>query len=67
MSSKLTYSVLDPITPDEGIEALQTLAGGPLGPGRCRTAASGPGGRGNSRIPRARLLRANRGGVRRFG
>jgi phthiocerol/phenolphthiocerol synthesis type-I polyketide synthase D len=31
MSSKLTYSVLDPITPDEGIEALQTLVGGPLG------------------------------------
>ena len=39
MSSKLTYSVLDPITPDEGIEALQTLAGGPLarvGVGRLR-------------------------------
>src|SRR6201999_3175368 len=39
MSSKLTYSVLDPITPDEGIEALQTLVGGPLsrvGGGRLR-------------------------------
>ena len=39
MSSKLTYSVLDPITPDEGIEALQTLVGGPLnrvGVGRLR-------------------------------
>jgi phthiocerol/phenolphthiocerol synthesis type-I polyketide synthase D len=39
MSSKLTYSVLDPITPDEGIEALQNLVGGPLnrvGVGRLR-------------------------------
>jgi phthiocerol/phenolphthiocerol synthesis type-I polyketide synthase D len=39
MSSKLTYSVLDPITPDEGIEALQALVGGPLtrvGVGRLR-------------------------------
>ena len=39
MSSKLTYSVLDPITPDEGIEALRTLVGGPLnrvGVGRLR-------------------------------
>ncbi len=39
MSSKLTYSVLDPITPDEGIEALQTLVGGPfnrVGVGRLR-------------------------------
>jgi phthiocerol/phenolphthiocerol synthesis type-I polyketide synthase D len=31
MSRALTYSVLDPITPDEGIEALQALAGGALG------------------------------------
>ncbi|WP_428341141.1 SDR family NAD(P)-dependent oxidoreductase [Mycobacterium sp.] len=39
MSSKLTYSVLDPITPEEGVEALQTLVGGPLnrvGVGRLR-------------------------------
>jgi len=39
MSSKLTYSMLDPITPDEGIEALQALVGGPLnrvGVGRLR-------------------------------
>ncbi|WIM89867.1 type I polyketide synthase [Candidatus Mycobacterium wuenschmannii] len=39
MSSKLTYSVLDPITPDEGVEALQALVGGPLnrvGVGRLR-------------------------------
>ncbi|WP_293004161.1 type I polyketide synthase [Mycobacterium sp.] len=39
MSSKLTYSVLDPITPDEGTEALQRLVGGPLnrvGVGRLR-------------------------------
>ena len=39
MSRALTYSVLDPITPDEGIEALQTLVGGPLnrvGVGRLR-------------------------------
>ncbi|UMB70946.1 type I polyketide synthase [Mycobacterium paraterrae] len=39
MSSKLTYSVLDPITPDEGIEALQALVGGPfnrVGVGRLR-------------------------------
>src|SRR5271166_6629698 len=31
MSRALTYSVLDPITPDEGIEALQTLVGGAIG------------------------------------
>ena len=39
MSRSLTYSVLDPITPDEGIEALQALVGGPLnrvGVGRLR-------------------------------
>jgi phthiocerol/phenolphthiocerol synthesis type-I polyketide synthase D len=39
MSRALTYSVLDPITPDEGIEALQALVGGPLnrvGVGRLR-------------------------------
>jgi phthiocerol/phenolphthiocerol synthesis type-I polyketide synthase D len=39
MSSKLTYSVLDPITPEEGIEALQNLVGGPfnrVGVGRLR-------------------------------
>jgi phthiocerol/phenolphthiocerol synthesis type-I polyketide synthase D len=39
MSRALTYSVLDPITPDEGIEALQNLVGGPLnrvGVGRLR-------------------------------
>ncbi|HEY2197967.1 MAG TPA: beta-ketoacyl reductase, partial [Mycobacterium sp.] len=39
MSRALTYSVLDPITPEEGIEALQTLVGGPLnrvGVGRLR-------------------------------
>ena len=39
MSRALTYSVLDPITPDEGVEALQTLVGGPLnrvGVGRLR-------------------------------
>ena len=31
MSRALTYSVLDPITPDEGVEALQYLVGGGLG------------------------------------
>ena len=39
MSHALTYSVLDPITPDEGIEALQSLVGGDLtrvGVGRLR-------------------------------
>ena len=39
MSKSLTYSVLDPITPDEGIEALQSLVGGPIkrvGVGRLR-------------------------------
>ena len=39
MSRALTYSVLDPITPGEGIEALQALVGGPLnrvGVGRLR-------------------------------
>jgi phthiocerol/phenolphthiocerol synthesis type-I polyketide synthase D len=39
MSKSLTYSVLDPITPDEGIEALQALVGGPVprvGVGRLR-------------------------------
>ncbi len=39
MSKSLTYSVLDPITPDEGIEALQALVGGPIkrvGVGRLR-------------------------------
>ncbi|HUB57494.1 MAG TPA: type I polyketide synthase [Mycobacterium sp.] len=39
MSHTLTYSVLDPITPDEGIEALESLVGGPLarvGVGRLR-------------------------------
>ncbi len=39
MSSKLTYSVLDPITPDEGLEALESLVGGALsrvGVGRLR-------------------------------
>jgi phthiocerol/phenolphthiocerol synthesis type-I polyketide synthase D len=39
MSRALTYSVLDPITPAEGIEALQNLVGGPLnrvGVGRLR-------------------------------
>jgi phthiocerol/phenolphthiocerol synthesis type-I polyketide synthase D len=39
MSHALTYSVLDPITPDEGIEALESLVGGPLarvGVGRLR-------------------------------
>jgi phthiocerol/phenolphthiocerol synthesis type-I polyketide synthase D len=39
MSRALTYSVLDPITPDEGIEALQNLVGGPVnrvGVGRLR-------------------------------
>ena len=39
MSRALTYSVLDPITPDEGVEALQALVGGPLnrvGVGRLR-------------------------------
>ena len=30
MSRSLTYSVLDPITPDEGIEALESLVGGNL-------------------------------------
>jgi phthiocerol/phenolphthiocerol synthesis type-I polyketide synthase D len=39
MSHALTYSVLDPITPDEGVEALECLVGGPLarvGVGRLR-------------------------------
>jgi phthiocerol/phenolphthiocerol synthesis type-I polyketide synthase D len=39
MSHALTYSVLDPITPDEGIEALECLVGGALarvGVGRLR-------------------------------
>ncbi|HWF69052.1 MAG TPA: type I polyketide synthase, partial [Mycobacterium sp.] len=39
MSHALTYSVLDPITPDEGIEALESLVGGALarvGVGRLR-------------------------------
>jgi acyl carrier protein len=39
MSRALTYSVLDPITPDEGIEALESLVGGALarvGVGRLR-------------------------------
>jgi phthiocerol/phenolphthiocerol synthesis type-I polyketide synthase D len=39
MSRALTYSILDPITPDEGIEALQSLVGGDLirvGVGRLR-------------------------------
>ncbi len=39
MSRSLTYSVLDPITPDEGIEALESLVGGNLtrvGVGRLR-------------------------------
>jgi phthiocerol/phenolphthiocerol synthesis type-I polyketide synthase D len=39
MSRALTYSVLDPITPDEGIEALQSLVGGAVnrvGVGRLR-------------------------------
>jgi phthiocerol/phenolphthiocerol synthesis type-I polyketide synthase D len=39
MSRALTYSVLDPITPDEGIEALESLVGGNLtrvGVGRLR-------------------------------
>jgi phthiocerol/phenolphthiocerol synthesis type-I polyketide synthase D len=39
MSKSLSYSVLDPITPDEGIEALQSLVGGPInrvGVGRLR-------------------------------
>ena len=39
MSHALTYSVLDPITPDEGIEALESLVGGPVarvGVGRLR-------------------------------
>jgi phthiocerol/phenolphthiocerol synthesis type-I polyketide synthase D len=39
MSRALTYSVLDPITPDEGVEALQSLVGGALtrvGVGRLR-------------------------------
>jgi phthiocerol/phenolphthiocerol synthesis type-I polyketide synthase D len=39
MSHALTYSVLDPITPDEGVEALESLVGGPLarvGVGRLR-------------------------------
>ncbi|HME14103.1 MAG TPA: SDR family NAD(P)-dependent oxidoreductase, partial [Mycobacterium sp.] len=30
MSRALTYSVLDPITPDEGVEALESLVGGAL-------------------------------------
>lgn len=30
MAKSLTYSVSDPITPDEGVEALRTLAGGTL-------------------------------------
>jgi phthiocerol/phenolphthiocerol synthesis type-I polyketide synthase D len=39
MSHALTYSVLDPITPDEGVEALESLVGGALprvGVGRLR-------------------------------
>ena len=39
MSHALTYSVLDPITPDEGVGALDSLVGGPLarvGVGRLR-------------------------------
>ena len=39
MSRSLTYTVLDPITPDEGIEALDSLVGGKLtrvGVGRLR-------------------------------
>jgi phthiocerol/phenolphthiocerol synthesis type-I polyketide synthase D len=39
MSHALTYSVLDPITPDEGVEALEALVGGPMtrvGVGRLR-------------------------------
>jgi phthiocerol/phenolphthiocerol synthesis type-I polyketide synthase D len=39
MSHALTYSVLDPITPAEGVEALESLVGGPLarvGVGRLR-------------------------------
>jgi phthiocerol/phenolphthiocerol synthesis type-I polyketide synthase D len=39
MSRALTYSVLDPITPDEGVEALDSLVGGKLtrvGVGRMR-------------------------------
>jgi phthiocerol/phenolphthiocerol synthesis type-I polyketide synthase D len=39
MSQALTYSVLDPITPDEGVEALESLVGGALarvGVGRLR-------------------------------
>ena len=39
MSRSLTYSVLDPITPEEGTEALETLVGGDLarvGVGRLR-------------------------------
>ena len=39
MSRALTYSVLDPITPDEGVEALESLVGGALtrvGVGRLR-------------------------------
>ena len=54
MSSMLTYSVLDPITPDEGIEALESLVGGPLtrvGVGRMRldrAVAGDPG------VPRTR-------------
>ena len=39
MSASLTYSVLDPMTPDEGVEALETLVGGSLtrvGVGRLR-------------------------------
>jgi phthiocerol/phenolphthiocerol synthesis type-I polyketide synthase D len=39
MSHALTYSVLDPITPDEGVEALEALVGGVLtrvGVGRLR-------------------------------
>ena len=39
MSHALTYSVLDPITPDEGVEALERLVGGVLarvGVGRLR-------------------------------
>ena len=39
MSRSLTYSVLDPITPDEGVEALDSLVGGKLtrvGVGRMR-------------------------------
>ena len=57
MSQALTYSVLDPITPDEGIEALQYAGRRSAQPGRRRTAAARPRGRGHSGVPRPRLLR----------